>query len=493
MIYRFLHIIAICLVAALLLSCERQHIGSSARNAEIMFHAMESETKGLIEGNKLCTEGTTLKIYGFVGDDYITNYDNDQMAGNNLVYDSGSSSWQVFDGSDLVYYYWILLGQYRFYGWLEYDAFSGLNNPLISSFDPLEHTLSVSGTLNKEYSQFDFLYSDVYTRTLNAHVSPDPVSLNMKHLFSAFSFGAKNTTDTPVTITGVTIEGLHDKGSADISFSGNASDVSYETEKGSHTFIQHANNITIPASSANSPAQWADIINGDQNNVRNFMVWPQKAAVLSPSNPTGNFNMDGTQIYESADSLIIIDYTLGGRNYKKRMKFPANDWMPGSHYHFDILFSDKIVELKSFVEPWTYISSDINYADKSVTYKTAGILTWKNCTVDDSNKTVTFLSGQPVEASFCFDTPTGGAWVISLDGDFSAFELEEDSGAINDGMGPIDGKMHTVKIRPKIVDPKKDYVVKMNIAVMTSDGEFISGNDIYGQKGQYSIVLKANN
>lgn len=493
MTYRFLHIIAICFMTVALVSCERQHVESSYRNAEIVFQAMESETKGLIDGRGLYTEGTTMKIYGLVDGDYITSRDGIyRMDGNSLIYDT-QNSWQIKDGQNVLSYIWHIPAQYHFYGWLEHDASSGLDNPLKTSFDPLEHKLSLSGTVNKDYSQFDFLYSDVYQRALTTSVSDAPVSLQMKHLFSAFGLGARNTTDIPVTITGVTVEGLHEIGSAEILFSGNTAEVSYNTEKNSPIFIRNPRTITIPAASGNTPSQWADIMIGDHNFERFFMVWPQEAAILSPSNPTGRFNIDGTEIYESTDSLIVIDYTQGGRSYTKRMKLPYNDWKPGKLYHYEVYFSDKIVELKSFVEPWTYISSDINYADKSVTYKTAGILTWKNCTVDDSNRTVTFLSGQPVEASFCFDTPTGGAWVISLDGDFSAFELEEDSGAINDGMGPIDGRMHTVKIRPKIVDPKKDYVVKMNIAVMTSDGEFISGNEIYGQKGQYSIVLKANN
>lgn len=480
-------------MTAVLSSCDRQHIEPSPMNAEIVFQAMESETKGLIEGRGLYADGTTLKIYGLVDGDYILSTDgSSRMDGNSLTY-SSENSWQVKDGSNVLRYIWHIPAQYRFYGWLENDASSGLDNPLTTSFDPQGHRLSVSGTVDRNYSQFDFLYSDVYQRTLTTSVSDTPVSLQMKHLFAAFGLGARNTTDMPVTITGVTVESLHDAGNADISFSGNKAEVSYETEKNNQIFIRNTKGITVPAATGNSPSQWADIIKGNQNNEQFFMVWPQKAATLSPTTPTGRFNIDGTEIYESSDSLIVIDYTQGGHSYTKRMKLPNNDWVPGKLYHYEVYFSDKLVELKSFVQPWTYISSDIDYADKSVTYKTAGILTWKNCTVDDSNKTVTFLSGQPVEASFCFDTPTGGAWVISLDGDFSAFELEEDSGAINDGMGPIDGKMHTVKIRPKIVDPKKDYVVKMNIAVMTSDGEFISGNEIYGQKGQYSIVLKANN
>lgn len=486
------------LMAAILLSCDRQHIEPTTSHAEIAFDAKESVTKGFIDNETLLTNGTSFTIYGFYEGAYLTNTEGQEMAGNNIIYDISTNSWPIYESGNERHYYWLRPGDYRFYGWIKHDGASSMDTPLEASYSDSDETLSVSGVVDGEYDQFDFIYSDVHNRTIDSPISPDApthaVELHMNHLLTAFGIGAKNTTESQITITRVAIEGLHDTGTAVVLYEETSNSITYSTSKSYNgAFLENNTEIILPAKVGDTAGEIADILRSNSSTQTYFMAWPQKKDILSPVNPTGNFSSDGSKIYESTDSLIVIEYTQGVHDYEKRLKFPSKDWEPGKKNHFDIRFTDKMIELSAVVNSWDYNNSDIDYAENTITFKDAGVLTWSNCIVDDEKKEVSVLSGQPVEAKFCFDTPTGGTWIVFLNGDFNAFEIREDSNVPDDGMGPIDENMHTISIVPKITDPDKDYTVTLDFAIMTSNGKTISANEIYGTKGQYKIVLKGNN
>ena len=495
------------LVSCLLLSvsCSKRATDIPLTSNEITFEASTLITKGILDNTLLHTEGTQIKLYGYCNGDEIWNTENELMSNTKLVMKevNGLPEWQIFhkDATSFteenqLHFHWLQSGLFRFYGWLIYDKKSDTQIPLDITHDSENHTLRIEDVIDKDYEQFDFVYSDVATRSVSSPIQSggpfEVVSMEFKHLFSAFSLGAINTTDKPITINSITIEGIHDVGSAVIDFGGNATEVQYGSTSLSvpgKSFITNTQKSVVPAATDSQNGSVVDILN-NQDSETYYMTWPQSHAVVSPSNPTGNYNQDGSEIYESSDSLIVVNYTLGDKTYTRKAKFPAKNWEAGRLNHFNLQFADKIIELTSIVSQWYYEESDINFQDKTISFKEGGKLHWSNCTIDNEKEEVRILNGQPVVATFCYDSPIGGVWIASLEGDYNAFQIEDGYDILNDGRGPVDGNSHSISIRPLIASPERDYSVTLKLAIQTVDGSIISANEILDGMGEYRIVLK---
>lgn len=500
---RITYLLIPCLLLSI--SCSKHEDDVNLASNEITFEAGTLITKGILNNTSLHSTGTQIKLYGYCDGNEIWNTENELMSDTKLVMKEveGAPEWQIFHKDETSFiednqkhFHWLQSGLFRFYGWLQYDSSTSTSNPLNISYDEANSTLTVSDIVNKDYDQFDFIYSDVATRRVSSPIESggpfDPVKMEFRHLFSAFSLGAINTTDKPIVINSVTINGIHDTGNAYIVFGQNKTEISYGPTSLSDNdtrFIINTQPSTVPAANDSQNGYVADILN-NQDSETYYMTWPQNQAVVSPSNPTGQYNQDGTPIYESSDSLIVVNYTLGNSTYTRKAKFPAKNWEAGRLYHFDLQFADKIIELKAIVSQWDYEESDIDFEDKTISFKESGKLTWSHCDVDDNKKEVRIQSGQPAVATFCFDSPDGGVWIASLEGDYNAFKIEESIDIINDGRGPIDKQPHSIRITPLITSPERDYSVTLNLAVQTVDGSIISANEILEGKGEYNIVLK---
>lgn len=304
----FLHTI-LSLLGLLLYSCTQDDFDSEFKDVEgaIPFHVGELATRGFVDN--LATEGTELCIYGYHDSNVLAADKTYPLAGKSLTCLDGF--WTVVDNGTPVTYYWEGEGEYRFFGWLKKDG-TGLSAPTsnwTSTYDSSTKKLTLTATLNKDYNQFDFLYSGVDYRNMTpTQIDRSTVEMNMSHLFAAFSVGFINNSAFPVTIQSISLNGLRQQGSATIDFSQNSTAVAYSLSAAA-TFVTRSAN---------------DVITGNTtvSNVFNpaaaqpyYMVWPQTI---------------------NAASLTITYAIDGNAPATKTLLLAQEDWEAGKKYDYNI-------------------------------------------------------------------------------------------------------------------------------------------------------------
>lgn len=459
----------------------------------ILFEAKVPSSRGFIDNQNIATNGTQITLYGSHTGSSM------DLDGKPLTYTNvdGEYHWRVMEGSSPQTYYWEESGIYKFYGWLAYDAAGKLSMPEGWNYQGAKLTIPPT-IVDKNYNQFDFIYSDVHVRNLDELTSDREkyatVPLEMKHLFSSISIGAINTTEQDVTIKRVALGGVHECGSATLDYSGNSVRVTYgetSTNRAQGAPFMETVQFEVNVGQYEYLNYSLPKVNGKVGNAfegttakNYYMIWPQDSTVISPTNP-----VEG-ETYQPTDSLLVVEYETGGVQYTKRAKFPAMTWEAGKKYHFDIQFADKMVELRATVNPWNYTSAEVDFKDAVV--EVHDTLAWNDTTsiVDVGKKTVTVKQGQPIVGSFQITAPQGGQWRVSLEGDVQAFTITDDVPPIEDAMGPIDGILHTIRIVPKISNPDRDYVVRLKFVVLTADGRVLAADDVVqGQNNVYQLIL----
>ena len=150
-----------------------------------------------------------------------------------------------------------------------------------------------------------------------------------------------------------------------------------------------------------------------------------------------------------------------------------------------------MVDLIASVVPWEQETQTIDFKDSSVGIKNNHYLDWDETTADvhTSTKQIFIKEGQPVKGSFTLDTPKGGTWLVSLEGDVEAFSISPDN-------GEIDGNTATIIVKPLIAEPKRDYKVTLKFVVRKSDGRIIAADEVIQREGgvltKYAIILPSN-
>ena len=152
---------------------------------QIQFSANTASSRNFLDEGSLATIGSRITLYGF-HDDESMDLDGKALAYTNV---GGENSWKVMEGSTPQIYYWAESGIYKFYGWLAYDAAGKLTIP--NGWNYQDRKLTIPSTIvDKNYNQFDFIYSDVHVRNLDELTSDveryATVPLEMKHLFSSY-------------------------------------------------------------------------------------------------------------------------------------------------------------------------------------------------------------------------------------------------------------------------------------------------------------------
>lgn len=413
---------------------------------------------------------------------------------------SSGDSWAVYNGDTRLTYFWEGDGNYKFFGWLTKDGTgtTGLQAPTTNftttytNTEDKPYTLEVAGTLDKDYNQFDFLYSNVVNRTVSVNQGKDAVPLNMNHLFAAFSIGISNTSQDDITVKSIKLQRLHTTGSATIDFSGDNTAVTYTnyptaSAYSTEVLASYASETGYTLAAGGSSQK--DIFNPsatvEANVQKYYMVWPQAQSVIFDANLEGKTPEEEAKLGDECDIYypLIMEYSIGNEKTirKKRMKFPNMAWLPGMKYSFNVKFADKEISLDLQVEPWTYSSSAVDFSDGTIEVNGNNSLTWDKTKglVDDTEATVTVKGAQPVEATFALSAPVGGKWMVSFkDGDVTSFKIEDDAEDANDGIGPIDGAIHRIKVTPLVKNPTRDYQVRLKFSVQTADGKTIPIDDI---------------
>ena len=476
---------------------------------EVKFQANEVSSRSLIEEN-LSTTGTEIKIYGYHDNDFLAEKESDKILNGRYLHRFSDALWAVLNDEDSpITYYWEGYGRYRFFGWLTHDAAHDKDIPFTPTYSAGKLTIPATVVDNRDVNQFDFLYSDINHRIMTAdnffREQTQPVVMNMNHLLSAFAIGIRNTSEDAITVKKVSLNCIHDKGSAVIDFNQTVSTeatssiapiVQYGTTSksteypfmvfsGSHTLLNktgYAPNVFAPSSAFK----------------QFYMVWPQDGDVLNASSLT----FDDEEAEAAApDEIfpIVLEYTVGGKQIKKRMRLPNNDWMPGKKYYLELQVADKLVNLTTTVSEWDYTDSKVDFSNNSISVKDNGHLQWDlaTCTKDDSKKEVYVTNGAPVEGTFTIDAPQGGQWRVSLEGDVTAFKIADDTAPTDDGFGPIDGKEHRIRIVPTIATPDRDYKVTLKFVAITADHKTYPADDmIQDSNGDdkadiYTVVLRS--
>lgn len=510
----FLHIWLFTLGCLVLHSCTQNEAAPEVefQDNEVVFQTSEYMSRSFIDGN-LSTEDTEIKIYGLYNDKFLeAGIADEKLEGKSLICQM-DGTWAVAnDEGTAVAYYWRGVGTYRFFGWLAHDAANNKNAMFNTTYS--DSKLSIPETvINKEYNQFDFLYSDINHRVLtSANMNWEmkiPVSMEMKHLFSAFAIGIRNTSEDDVIIKSVQLNCIHDKGSVNIDFSESATaDVTTEsttlvspivqygtTAKATENpFLTFSGEHQLSRKTGYSP----NIFVPSAEERQYYMVWPQDGDVLNASNLT--FTDEDEEAAADDDLFpMVLEYMADGVVYKKRARFPNEDWEPGKKYYLEVQIADKLVQITTTVTDWDYTDSKVDFSNNSISVKEGGRLKWdeETCTKDDSKKEVYVTNGAPVEGTFTIDTPLGGQWRVSLEGDVTAFRIVDDAAPTDDGFGPIDGKVHRIKIVPTIATPDRDYKVTLKFVALTADHKTYPADDMLQDSNNdkkadfYTIVLRS--
>ena len=502
MFRRFLFLV---FLSVFTLSCsneefDRPHDGDE----EISFQVENVSSRGFIDESNLNTIGTSLSVYGFLNGQIFFDGTPMAMKNKNLEYDGvdGEARWIIKDNDSPAKYHWIENGKYKFFGWLKHDKASGLSVPDTWKFDELTNRFTIPQiVVDKDYNQFDFIFSDVHIRELDenttAEVKQVPVPFVLHHLFASFGVGIRNSSEEDVTITKVALEGIHDKGGATIDYSDDVSGVIYTPTSVSRQngvpFIEYnGGGYLLPKETG----VVGDAFSGVKDRIF-YMVWPQTKEIVAPNTPVTD---EEEREFAATDSLLVVEFVREGQKFSKRIKLPEADWEPGKKYHLEIQIADKLVELKVTVNPWEYSTGSMDFSNEAVVIKEDGHLQWdeNTCIKNDTEKKVYVNQGQPIEATFALDAPQGGQWRVSLEGDITAFKILDDSAPVEDGIGPIDGTSHRIRIVPKINNPERNYTATLKFVVLTAEGKVLSVDDLVQDADGdeipdlYTIVLQTN-
>ena len=440
------------------------------------------ETKGFIDGS--FPTGSQITVY-----DWLTPTSGTagyHMENVGVKYNGANAKdWSYMNPN--AQYFWID-GTHQFFGWMT-DEGTGANSTPINyssllKFDKTSKVLTVNElTFTPSTPIYDFVYSDIVSVPYSKGAgTPDMVMLDMKHLFTAISFGAINNTKSNIVIQEFSINDLYSTNSASIRYDIQNGEVvtSYGAGVKQTGAYRTATNVNL--NGTNGTVAYDNIFDPDGS--QEYMImWPHETAKLhSTAQPTTN--QDG--VTYPSDYLMYIEYTMDGVEYKKRINFPEGTvWEAGKRYHYDIEFADKTIKLTCTVNPWKYNDFDIDFATETVTMKASGALTWSLTDSKVEGYNVYIDSNKPAVGSFHFDTPKGGNWIATLSGDVDAFYIEPSTGAITETSSQIRVvPLHTG-------DRERDYKVTVEFFVRRSDGRTIAA-DSQVQPTKYTIVHQKN-
>ena len=498
---------AACLLAALALgaSCTKTVYdeGQQTESPAISLSVTEAaQTRAMIDNTNFGSDGNRIQVYDFWTDGNTVSKYIDAYAGPEV--DSPSSqhikgtTWPFVDktSGELVRYNWTSTGVHKFFGWLAVDATTeDVSGNMTAesffgngfSFKEDTKVLSIPAkTLDQSTPQFDFLYSDINSVDVTTTI-PSNVAMSFSHLFAAVSFGAKNTSNSVVKLLEFKVEKLFNAKSATIDFSGSTPTPKYADGTQGGVFRRVAYSDATAAVTVPKEGSGTTMYNifGKPGEKQEFtLIWPQAMNQLH-SDATVSEDNDGNPIYPGSYKMYV-KYTVDDVLFEKRINFDNTlAWEAGKKYHYDIIFADKMVELKCEVNPWNYVKEEIDFKNQTVSVKEGSTLSWDASVsdVDVNNKKVAIKDNKPAVGTFTLDTPKGGRWFAYLSGDVDAFK-------IIDGEGPV-GTPAKIQVQPVVDSPLRDYVVKVHFIVRTADGKTLDADSVL-QPAVYSIILPKN-
>ena len=414
-------------------------------------------------------------------------------------------------------YFWTSEGTHRFISWLTYDAALDLGT---GAFFGAEPTLSNANTVltlpaktfNSATPKYDFVYSDAVKRNLDVE-NPDysSVRLNYKHLFTAFSIGARNWTSDLVIIKSFKLINMPDtKEGVAITYKTTAEGGSVTTAGTTEATSGNPDKEFFKAENLDLQLAEGDVIpdlfNPAGTQAADYMMWPLTAAQLSDPNP-------GTDEYgrvkASPDApQMVLTYEIAGSETTRYIPFPDMEMRAGKIYHFELHFVQKEIRLNFEVLPWDYEVLNLSYRTDAVQGDEV-YYDSNTCVLDNDNYTVTY-NGTPILASFGITLPANATFLVSMTGDVNYFKLRYDrtssyfrlvygEDADNPNVNPLTGPVHPEidggMVRFKIVpltslDRSVDRKIVLDFKIRTGSGQIVDAQSELN-RGRYEIILPA--
>ena len=443
----------------------------------ILLTAVEagSPTKALLDKGTFSERGNSLKIY----DHYTAGQSGSPATGyyirDNATSD-GNGTWPFSERHQ-----WTTDGVHKFWGWLDKDV--NFDPDMTASgffgdgfkFNETTQILTIPETeMAPDSHQFDFMYSNIYTRNLNTTPDFSPIPLEFNHLFTAFRVTATNNSSNRIELRSVTISGLKNQRSATIKYSGSdtAPIVEYSnlasTEK---KFTYNMEGYVLTPYNPESPIEPVSVSDGY------CLMWPHT---------TTDFKGDAsvppaivTVVYDYIELDANGNVTITQSNVSKDVKLDVvGNWLAGNKYDLNLVFMDKEIVLQCLVQDWIPMEEEIDFTEH--VYASMP-LTWDEDTVEEDNSSdgrVLLFSDEDITAvcRFKIDTPKGATWtasLIPLEGHPDAFAIVEGTKYGSVGLESV------IKIKITNIDPiSPRHACKLRITVQTADGRTIVVNNL---------------
>ena len=474
------------MAAAALLSCRRENIEPTVGNPIHLVVEEGVSSKALLNTEGLKTNGNKIHVV-----DLLTGFTGqaDWMSGNKYVDDdiiyNGALIWGYDSGRT---YPWTSDGTHQFFAWLSYDATMGLTadtffgSPVGNGFDTSERILSIPAKeLNTESPQFDFLYANTVNYSMPRRETT-PINLPMQHLFSAVGILLRNESQDEILVHSVSIDGLKNKKSADITFVGLP--VTYN-ETASAGFIDNALFSALSTSTRTlTEGQTYDLLARVKNvEVPQYrIIWPQTAADLAPSDAENFLTYPITVQYEYLNDEEHQQHTA-------HLRFPENAvFLNGYRYAYTLLFTQKHIQLNFEVNPWNYELNEWSFMEQSISEVTE--LDFKgNEGYDKPSKTCRIVGGNPVKGTFSIVNPSGAIWSIEPVGDVEYFTISPNQGTV-DSDNPDYEFYVTPNLDPSL-DRSTDKKLKFHFYVRFTDGSTHDANTEIN-RDDWTVILPKN-
>ena len=414
---------------------------------------------------------------------------------------------------------WTRTGVHKFFGWLEEDPATTTSQSFFdtytTNFTGGNCYLDLAKVLTANSPQYDFLYSEV-NKVEAVNRSSSIVPLNMKHLFGAFAFTVRNESSSDITIHSITVPDFPVSGDVRLDYSGDAVSLPPRTKlydpvavSGTPFFANAFSNTVLPRKVENVTSTEYNIFTAEPVNGNNYdyrLVWPVTLESIAPQTPfdgdkspgSGNENRE----YYATDSLIILNYSIGGHQATTRVKFPKMTSVEGDPMAFSagkktklmLQFLDKQIKLQFQVLPWEYEEVPMSFEIDAVnatqlkfvdgTYSDAGKVYEQG---DSGPKTqqIAVLNGKTIEGAFNIYTPVGAHIQIGVSGDIDYFTVTPSATTVNP---EHDGGRIVLKIIPNTSKPRtRDVKIKLHFSVIRNGREMDADTEI--NRDNYTIIM----
>ena len=328
---------AMVLLAGAMACSKNDHVLSG--EGRILFAPADAGTRALVTNDNIT--GEKFQVFDFMG---TTKYIDETIS-----YDTATSTWAYASGDD---YLW-KAGTHKLFG---FTAGAG-------TLDENQKVTFTKTLTTATEDQVDLLYSEIVTQDAAAWKAiagntPDtPVALNFKHTLAAVSVTLKNYTDFEASVTKVTAPAIPNAGSATVDFSGTAPAVTYGAVSTSGSFVAAT---PISTATALASGKTIDVLAMAAADAKGYqMVWPQTL-------PDG----------ENAVT-VTVSYSLNGATFAdKTVTLPADTWVAGQKYDYELQILPSDIRLVFKVQPWeSGEAGDIDTEDGSINMSN---VTWMN-------------------------------------------------------------------------------------------------------------------